>query len=150
MAMSPGGQLLVVGRADGHLVTVRARDGSTVQDWPAHKSMVNVVRISPDGKRLVSGAADNEVQIAELRSDGAGWEHTTTLKCGGEILGAAISPDGAFLVTTNRTTSMRIWSFPNGQLLREIALEKTPWKLSFSPDGEKLAVGSWDRSIEIW
>jgi WD40 repeat protein len=147
--MSNDGAWVVVGRADGHVLTFRANDGAVVQDWPAHKGMVNIVRITPDGALLVSGAADGTLRISRRR-DAGGWEPAATLSAGGEVLGTVISPDASILVTTSRTASVKFWSLPTGKLLREIPLPKTPWKLAFSPDGNWLAVGAWDRSIQMW
>jgi WD40 repeat protein/serine/threonine protein kinase len=150
LAITHDANRVIVGREDGHVVTLRASDGSILQDWPACRSTVSMVRLAPDGRHLAAADTLGSLCVAEASNDGAGWEPLVTQQLPGEILGMAISPDGRTMVTTNRTTSLRFWSFPQARLRREITLEQTPWKLAFSPRGDRLAVGMWDRSIQIW
>jgi WD40 repeat protein len=150
LAMSPDARWLVVGRTDGHLLTVRAADGQIVQDWPAHHKLVDVLRISPDGQTLVSGGSDGVILIARQRQDHNGWEQVALRTRPGEVDGIAISPDGNRFVTSSKMTSLDFWSVPDGTLLREISLPFTAWKLALSHDGSRLAVGMWDRSVQIW
>jgi WD40 repeat protein len=126
-------------------LTINASNPQDVQETPMHTAAVNVARIARDGHTLITGGADGIVRVSQRST-----EPGTALKHSGEVIFAAISPDGSILATTSRQTSLRFWSLPDGKLLREISLPKTPWKLAFSPDGNWLSVGAWDRSIQLW
>jgi WD40 repeat protein len=152
IAMSPDGTRLVVARSDGHVLTLDARDGRVIQDLDAHREAANVVRLSPDGRTLVSGGSDDVVRLWTWRADGAGggWEPQATLACAGDVIGAAVHPDGHSVATTARPGQLQFWELPGGRPLGKLDLSEMPWRLAYSPDGRRLAAGSWDRSLRVW
>jgi WD40 repeat protein len=153
MAMTPDASLLMIGRADGHVVTLDARDGRVVQDVEAHRGTVNTIRTTPDGRLMITCGTDARIHIWRRRDDGAGWESANTLECEGDVVGAAINRAGNMLVTTNRPTHLRFWSLDsNGSAspVKHVELSFTMWKPSFNRAGDQLAVGAWDRSIMLW
>jgi WD40 repeat protein len=150
LAMTRAGDLIVVGRDDGRLVTLRAADGSLVQDVAAHEQTISTVRLAPDGRTLVTGGVDKVARLWRRRADGAGWEPRLGLANEGELLGAAFAPDGAMLATTSRPPTVKLWSVADGKLLLQSALDKAPYKPVFSPDGQHLVAGGWDLAIRFW
>jgi WD40 repeat protein len=150
LAMSADAKLLVAGRADGHVVTVRAVDGKVLQDLPALDKQVDVLRISPDGQTLVSGGFDGTLVISRWDSAQNGWTKLTSHVLAGEVAGIAMNPDGTSFATSSKPNLLSFWSLPDGKLLREITLPCTAWRLAMRSDGGRLAVGTWDRTIQIW
>ena len=75
----------------------------------------------------------------------AGYAHK------GVIRALAIAPDGRTLVSASNQRQIRIWSLPEGRMLK--ALESQTQNLSsvaVSPDGKLLIPGCQDRTIQLW
>jgi len=65
-------------------------------------------------------------------------------------LSVAWSPDGSSIASTGRDLLLRVRT-PEGALIAERRVSpQTPWTVAYSPDGRRLAVGNWARSIEIF
>jgi WD40 repeat protein len=152
LAMSTDGKWVVVGRADGHVVTLDAADGRVVQDLAAHREGVNVVRLTPDGRTLVTGGSDDVARLWHWRGDsgGGGWEAAAEMPCGGDVIGAAIRPDGGSVAMSARPWRLLFWELPSGRSLGKVDAPAMPWRLAYSPDGRRITAGSWERSVQIW
>jgi YD repeat-containing protein len=150
LAVTADGERLVVGRADGHIVTISARDGAPIQDLPAHDDAVTVVRLASDDRTLVSGSADDDARIWRWRADEHGWDAGPTLACDGDIIGAAVSPDDRVVATTSRPGWLQFWSLEDGRPIGRVSAPGTPWRLAYSPDGRRIAIGSWDATVQVW
>lgn len=61
-----------------------------------------------------------------------------------------VSADGKFLVTASEDKTARVWSLPDGRLLKTLRLPVAPGDVgkvnavAISPDGKLIAVGGWD------
>lgn len=64
-----------------------------------------------------------------------------------ESLSIAFNPAGESLATTSRDGNVRFWTL-DGESIGEVPVQG-PWTMSYSPDGDLLALGLWDRSIRI-
>ena len=60
-----------------------------------------------------------------------------------------LSPDGSQLVVRCRDSSMHVLSLPEGKALRTISAEKKPYAVAYSADGQRLAVGFHDGTVEV-
>ena len=68
----------------------------------------------------------------------------------GEVVTAAITPDGAILATGGKDPIVKLWDARSGKLLRELDAAGAVRSLSFSPDGQKLVVGNEAGKVEVW
>ncbi len=139
---------MIVGRVDGHLIVLDVSDGRMIQDVAAHKDAVNVVRLTPDGARLISGSSDNSIKIWNRAGDS--WKLETAMQCDGNVISAAVQPGGHLLATTARPSCVQFWELPSGRPMGKMEMVGVPWRLAFSPDGKRLAAGFWDRSVRVW
>jgi len=141
VAWSADGQWLAVAAgAPGGPATIELLDTRTGQSrstLAGPKDEILSLALSPDGKLLAAGAADNAVYVWSLESK----QLVTTLKEHGDwVLGVALSPDGKFLATAGADRTVRLWDratwksealFTQGEAVQGVA---------FSPDASALAL----------
>jgi WD40 repeat protein len=66
-------------------------------------------------------------------------------------LAVAISPDGRLLASGSADKSIKLWSLPEGVLLKTLTGHTDYVRaVAISPDGRLLASGSDDRAIKLW
>jgi len=84
------------------------------------KSNLTTVALSPDAHGLVVPTDDKKVHIWELVSGSSGGQparEVSTIDEEGVVLGAAISPNGKYLLTGDTRGEARIFDFPSGRSL---------------------------------
>jgi WD40 repeat protein len=111
IALSPNGQLLAAGAANGTVRLWDSRTGKLVRTLRGHGDEVLSVAFSPDGKELLSGSRDGDARILNL-SDGAA---TVLRGHGGPVFDANFSSDGQWIVTAGPITA-GIWPAATGRL----------------------------------
>ncbi|MEO8611879.1 MAG: protein kinase [Chloroflexota bacterium] len=115
-----------------------------------HTAGVRSLAISPDGRRLVSGSADNTLII---------WDTTTDQPAGAPLTGhtgwinsVAFSPDGKIIASGSTDQTIRLWDVETGKPIGNplVGHSGIVWSVAFSPDGKTLASGSDDLTVMIW
>ncbi len=116
--------------------------------FKGHTGFVNSVAISRDGKRIVSGSADNTLKVW----DAATGREIHTLKGHTKpVLCVAFSPDDKRIVSGSQDRTLKIWDAHNGvaiYTLKGDTLEVTC--VAFSPDGKRIVSGGKDNTIKLW
>jgi WD40 repeat protein len=108
---------------------------------------VQIVGLSPDGRRLASVSKDGTTKL---------WDVATCRECAslptGRVKSVAISPDGTALAIPANQREIKLWDVARGKERGSLAVhaEVVP-TLVFSPDGKTLASNSYkERSIKLW
>ncbi len=170
VAFSPDGQRLASGSGHrdsqsgvwtGDVKIWDAATGQLLSTLQGHKGRVNSVAFSPDGQRLASGTYDygfegrlfpGEVKVWDV----AAGEVTLTMQGHTQrVTSVAFSPDGTRLASGSQAygpqgtalpAEVKVWNAVTGQETLTITAFTNPvWSVAFSPDGRRLAGGSWWR-----
>lgn len=119
-----------------------------------HSSAVNVLRFSPSGEQLGSGADGGELLIWKLHytENGNSWKVLRTLSFHRkDILDIQWSPDGAFLISGSVDNSCIIWDANKGavQQILDAHLHYVQG-VAWDPAGQYVASLSSDRTCRIY
>lgn len=158
LAFSPDGKLLATGSADQTIRLWDGRLGHCLRLLTNHAGAVLSVAFSGDGKWLASGSEDFTARIWETRT----WRESVPPLQGHPhgVVGLAFSPDGQRLATAaggtdfhmnvGRDFHVRLWDVQSGhRLLSLVPNSNSVHALAFSPDGKRLATGSFDNTTAI-
>jgi hypothetical protein len=71
---------------------------------------------------------------------------------GGDLSGAAFSPDGKRIVTASKDNTARLWDVETGKQIGEPLTGHSEGVISaaFSPDGKRIVTGSVDNMARLW
>ncbi|KAH8825998.1 WD40 repeat-like protein [Flagelloscypha sp. PMI_526] len=112
------------------------------------ESSVTSVAFSPDGKRVVSGSRDDNVQIWDAES---GAQVAKIDGHGSSVTSVAFSPDGKRVVSGSRDHNVQIWDAESGAQVAKIdGHGSSVTSVAFSPDGKRVVFGSLDNCVRIW
>uniref|UniRef100_A0A0E0APZ2 CAF-1 p60 homolog n=1 Tax=Oryza glumipatula TaxID=40148 RepID=A0A0E0APZ2_9ORYZ len=120
----------------------------------SHSSAVNVLRFSPSGENLASGADGGGIIIWKLHStdDGEAWKvQKTLLFHHKDVLDLQWSQDGAFLVSASVDNSCIVWDAIKGSVQQKLEghlhyVQGVAW----DPLGQYIASLSSDRTCRIY
>jgi WD40 repeat protein len=150
VALSPDGKEMAV--VDGIF-------GSSISIWDvatakmAHRLTARrfsddaILRYSPDGKVLVAGTYNGDVQLWET----LGYQRLGTAKMPNCTLTAvAFLPEKKVLALSLTEQALRVWEAPSGRSLSPLEGHTGPiTTLQFSPDGKKLLSCGTD-GVRVW
>ncbi len=113
-----------------------------------HRSVVNALAFSPDGKHLASASWDMDVKVWEVASG----RNTATFEGHARGVNAvAFRADGKMLASAGDDNIICLWDLANGKNTAVLKGHSArPHSLSFSPDGDTLASGALDGTVRLW
>jgi len=143
---SPEGERLATASKDATAVIWDVRTGETLTEPIRHDNVVWSAVFSPDAQFLVTSSADRTVQIWDVR-DGRALPLVLPLTAG--VQSAAWSPDGAQVALAGKFVALFDSDSGTPQITeRRFQLDKAN-VLKFDPEGQRLAIGSADGTIEL-
>ncbi|GAB4286021.1 MAG: hypothetical protein Fur0025_18110 [Oscillatoriaceae cyanobacterium] len=160
VAISPDGQTIASGSWDTSIKIWDIPSGKCRQTLTGHLSWVYGVAFSPDGTKLASASADGAIRIWDLNTKiGRILPHYGTPNYGTILHGVAYN--GAKIPHSDRGQELlasctsqgeiNIWDATRGARVSTlIGHTKRLNSAIFSPDGQTLISGSWDRTLKIW
>jgi WD40 repeat protein len=100
--------LAASGTQTGIVQVVRVPSGETVQQWQAHRDIIESVAFHPDGSMLATGSRDRRVRLWQRNGDE--FHELLTLHFGNGVRQVCFSPDGTKLaVLVQNERSVRLW-----------------------------------------
>jgi RNA polymerase sigma factor (sigma-70 family) len=148
----------VVFSADGK--TLAGADGGSVTLWDVetgkfrhdfgHTYCVDALDFSPDGKRLVSGAAYTD-NVGRVWDPLTGKEAAQLRGHADGIEVAAYAPDGKLVATGSQDGTARLWDPATGREVRRLAAKDGMiYAMAFAPDGKTIATGGKRKAVHLW
>ncbi|MDB9449523.1 WD40 repeat domain-containing protein [Dolichospermum circinale] len=119
-----------------------------IRTLKGHSSSVYAIAVTPDGKTVISGSADDTIKIWDL---GTGTEKFTLEGHSNSVNAIAVTPDGKTVISGSRDNTIKIWDLGTGQ--EKFTLEgHSDWvnAIAVTPDGKTVISGSYDKTIKIW
>jgi len=118
---------------------------------------VRCVVFSPDNRLLAAGNRYHTVRVWDVRSvhDAATTKVIKTLGGHmGDVWSIAFSPDGKTLATADtdwkKPSKVKLWDTTSWKERGALAVPGEILAIAYSPKGEWLAVGSWDKTVTVF
>ena len=158
ITMSADNKLLAQVSEDGNSIRLwDTANETTVKELTGHTAEINTLVFSPDSKILASGSDDSTIRLWDLQNG-----EVKIIKAHEEVAGVgaiAFHPSGRWLASVaynidyedenDPDNTIRLWKTDDGSQIAAIPDPSIPLSLSFSPDGNKLAVGNYDGTILV-
>ncbi len=128
------------------------KTGSLINALEGHKDDVNALRFDPDGRFLVSGSGDYDMNECAIKvwdvingqlkiTLGSHWKSISSL---------SFSPNGKFLVSGAYDKTVNVWDTRTGRLITTlIGHEKMVIDVAITDD-KKVISASYDETIKVW
>ena len=158
LAVSPDGKTLVTGSGDsgeriGRAMIWDAMTGRPLGRPLHHQDIVTSIAFSSDGLRILTGSLDATVRIWDAQT---GEPLVESIAIGAKVMSVALSPKGkSFAVGTGDANAehgeAQLWAFNGKQpstRFQHAGLGIS--SVAFSPDGQTLLTGGWDRTVQFW
>lgn len=156
---SPNRRQLAIVSQDHALTTWDTESGAQTGEPWQDPAPIKGLCYSPDGQRLAIATRDGTVR---LRDTASGRMLLGPLSARRSIMSEVVlpqvpvvfSPDGRQIATAfyeKRGGTLVVWNVPTGQLSFPLQPHDA-WigSIQFSPDGHRLATGSWDGVARVW
>ncbi|NET62232.1 MAG: WD40 repeat domain-containing protein [Symploca sp. SIO2E6] len=158
LALTPDGEILASVGDDAGVNLWEWQQGNYTRTFLDHSSNILSLAITPDSKTLVTGALDG-IRLWDLQKQRPlyilnRFDHQT--------YALAINPEGSILASGHKFGTIKLWNLKTGTLLGTIpahtgASNQAPGRsnrsvsvLAYTPDGNILVSGSYDRTIKVW
>jgi WD40 repeat protein len=147
VAFSPDGRYVVSGGEDKQACLWDVSTGEAVRTF-AHEDRVDVIRFSPDGRRILVGTNrfnGHAVYVWETRSGHLLRAFTP----GAPVRGAAFLPDGRRAFIGGYFNEVRLLDLDAGQVIRRFELESAVIAMAATRDGRLLLIGTADGAVRL-
>ncbi|MEM7309066.1 MAG: WD40 repeat domain-containing protein [Planctomycetota bacterium] len=147
LAWTPDGSEVVATDDKGGLRTWSADGGVQRRDYlPEAPAEAVSIALSPDGSTAAIPCRDGRLQLVPLADEG----EARIVATDGLVGRVAFSPDGEHLAAA-RAAEVEIWSYPELEALHTLPRHSGPVSsIAWSPDGERVLTGGYDRTARVW
>jgi WD40 repeat protein len=140
VGFSPQGDKLVTGEMEGVVSLWDTLNGKRIRNFIGHESQVQKVVVSPDGRRLVSAANDEQaIRVWDLETGKELFQLDG--KNSAVSFSLVFSPDGKMILGSFADKAVRLWDASTGALLYTFDSSEVPSSAAFYPDSKHLLIG---------
>lgn len=147
--LSPNGQELIFA-AGKYLMALDLRSGKVVREYNTGDCLVNSLKFSADGIRLLSWCSNSRVDIR----DPASFYLLTSFRAGTgglKFSNLAFTEDQKYVITGDHASRFNIWDLDNKKLVLDQGAEQgTIMTFDLKGGLNYLLSGSLDKSIKLW
>ena len=148
IAISNGGDYLLIGKSNGTVVHVAVDTGRRLE-FLGHKEKINTVDMLPNGRVAMSGGNDFIAYVWDTQSGQVVYQ----LNHSSRVSKVALDAKGRFAFSADSMKGAYIWDLKTGKRISSLQGTKRHEVFSsvrFSPDGKTMITGAATRKVSIW
>lgn len=132
---------------ENSLAVWNVADGTLQATLRGHAAIISAVAVSPDNRRIASGAANGHIRI--WNAETFAFERELMGHHNG-VLTLEFHPDGETLASGSMDGTVRIWSSTRTEPMSVLPGIHAMTAATFSADGRQLAVAPRGGGVELW
>ncbi|QGI61777.1 hypothetical protein CEK27_005748 [Fusarium fujikuroi] len=150
LVYSPDGQRIITTADDGKIKVWDIQSGFCIVTFTEHTSGVTACEFAKKGNVLFTSSLDGSIRAWDLIRYRNFRTFTAPTRLSFSCM--AVDPSGEVVAAGSLDSfDIHIWSVQTGQLLDQLSGHEGPVSsLAFTPNGDSLISGSWDRTARIW
>ncbi|KAL2212044.1 WD40 repeat-like protein [Sarocladium strictum] len=150
LVYSPDGRRIVTTADDGKIKVWDVESGFCIVTFTEHTSGVTGCEFAKKGNVLFTASLDGSIRAWDLIRFRNFRTFTAPTRLSFSCM--AVDPSGEVVAAGSLDSfDIHIWSVQTGQLLDQLSGHDGPVSsLAFTPNGDSLVSGSWDRTARIW
>ncbi|MBU2869145.1 PQQ-binding-like beta-propeller repeat protein [Colwellia sp. E2M01] len=148
IAVSNGGDYLLIGKSNGTVVHVNVDTGRRLE-FLGHNEKINTVDMLPNGRVAISGGNDFTAYVWDSKSGQVIYQFNHTSR----VSKVALDPKGRYAFSADSMQGAYLWDLKTGKRISSLQGTKRQEvfsSISFSPDGKILVTGAASRKVSVW
>jgi WD40 repeat protein len=133
------------------LVLAASNTGRSLGHYQTSAGWITRVAFSPDGRWVAVGGSSGRTEVRAFFSDQL---VQTFVGKTGPVLGVAFSPDAGRVATSSNDSGVgivKVWDVSSGRADLSFNVDSgLIERVTFSPDGRRLATSGWDGTVRLW
>lgn len=119
-----------------------------IKKFVGHTDSVSCCAVSPDGKKIISGSADQTLKVWDVYS---GTEQFTLVGHTGRINDCAFSPDGKLILSASADKTLKLWDTYTGKELRTLSGHvNAVIQCGFNNKGDRINSLDFNKTLWNW
>jgi WD40 repeat protein len=110
---------------------------------------VRALAFGADGRFVVTGSHGFQAYLWDLTASDPCQTRRSFGPHSDVVAGVAISPDSRWLATASFDKQGRLWDVPTGKAVATAMFDDRVTEVGFSTDGQSVAFGAWDHTIQM-